>query len=147
MSELHRRIVSRLRRYIANRRRTKRAQVQLAFTLSLSDPRATSNGGRRLPSIKGHTVDISTTGVALVVPAIRIGEHYLVGDQHKLHLSLELPDGPIELTVIPVRYESLEEDADDTGYIIGAKVVDMTNQERERFKGYAQRLLRKQGGN
>lgn len=147
MSELPRRIVSRLRRYIGNRRRTKRARVRLAFQLSLSDPRTASNGARRLPSIEGHTVDLSTTGVALIVPAIRIGEHYLVGGERSLYLSLELPDGPVELIVVPVRYESLEEDSDDTGYIIGARIADMTTQDRERFKEYVETLLTKQGGN
>ncbi len=147
MSELPRRIVSRLRRYIGNRRRTKRARVRLTFTLSLSDPRTTSNGSRRLPSIQGHTQDVSTTGVALIVPAIRIGEHYLVGDERSLHLSLELPDGPVELTVVPVRYESLEEDAEETGYIIGARVTEMTAQDRERFNKYIGTLLANQGAN
>jgi hypothetical protein len=133
--------VSRLRRYIGDRRRTKRAQVRLQFTLSLSDPRTTSNGARRLPSIEGHTHDISTTGIGLIVPAIRIGEHYLVGDERSLHLSLELPDGSVEMNVLPVRYESLEEDQDESGYIIGAKVGGMTPSDRERFNAYVGSLV------
>jgi hypothetical protein len=146
MSELPRRIVSHLRRYIGNRRRQKRARTRLAFTLTLSDPRTTSNGSRRLPSIQGHTSDISTTGIGLIVPAIRIGEHYLVGEERSLHVSLQLPDGPVELKVVPVRYESLEEDAEDTGYVIGAKVIEMTAQGRERFNEYVGTVLSKQGG-
>jgi hypothetical protein len=110
--------------------------VRLKFTLSLSDPRTTSNGHRRLPSIEGHTFDISTTGLALIVPAIRIGEHYLAGDDRNLYLSLALPDGPVELKVLPVRYESLGEDQDESGYIIGAKVSDMSPPDRERFNAY-----------
>ena len=146
MSELPRRIVSHLRRYIGNRRRTRRARVRLTFTLSLSDPRTAANGSRRLPSIEGHTLDISTTGVALIVPAIRIGEHYLVGGERSLHLSLELPSGPVELTVVPVRYESLEEDAEEIGYVIGARVTEITAQDRERLNEYVGELLTKQGG-
>ena len=50
-----------------------------------------TNGSRRLPTLNGHTLDVSTTGLALIVPAIRIGEHYLAGADRKLHVKLELP--------------------------------------------------------
>jgi len=141
MSELPRRIVSRLRRFIGNRRRNRRAQVRLNFTLRLSDPRTTSNGSRRIPSIDGHTLDISANGMALIVPAIRIGEHYLAGDDRRLHVSLKLPDGPVELTVAPVRYESLEEDQGDIGYLIGTRIVDMNSPDRNRFEDYVATIL------
>ena len=69
MSGLSRRLVSHLRRYIANRRRTKRARARLDFTLSFDDPRTGSNGWRRLPSLNGHTLDLSTHGLGLVATA------------------------------------------------------------------------------
>src|SRR6185369_2782610 len=144
MSELPRRIVSRLRRYIGNRRRTKRAKATLTFELSLVDPRVNPNGYRRLPTIEGHTSDLSTTGMGLIVPAIRIGEHYLVGEDRRLHLKVELPSGPVELTVSPVRYESLEEDPQETGYVIGVRITDMNEADRTRFHEYIQTLLSKQ---
>ena len=146
MSELPRRIVSRLRRYFGNRRRTRRARARLTFTLSLADPRTSSNGSRRLPSLNGHTLDITTTGMALIVPAIRIGEHYLVGDDRRLHLKLELPTGPVELNLVPVRYESLEEDPDEIGYLIGARITDMNQADRVRFDEYVSGLLTNQSG-
>jgi hypothetical protein len=146
MSELPRRIVSRLRRYIGNRRRTKRARVRLTFTLRLSDPRTSSNGSRRLPSIEGHTSDVSSTGIGLIVPAIRIGEHYLVGDDKRLHLSLDLPSGQAELTLTPVRYESLEEHEEEIGYLIGARILDMNEADRKRFEEYLATVLSKLGG-
>src|SRR5689334_11288875 len=109
MSELPRRIVSQLRRFIGNRRHSKRVRVRLSFTLSLADPRVSTNGARRLPTLNGHTLDVSTTGLALIVPAIRIGEHYLAGNDRRLHIKLELPDGPVEMKVATVRYESLDD--------------------------------------
>jgi len=133
MSELPRRIVSHLRRFIGNRRQAKRVRARLSFTLSLSDPRVSSNGSRRLPTLQGHTLDVSTTGVALVVPAIRVGEHYLAGNERRLHIRLELPDGPVEMTVASVRYESLE---DESGYIIGARIIEMSDSDRTTFEKY-----------
>jgi hypothetical protein len=142
MSELPRRIVSRLRRFIGNRRHHKRVQTRLGFTLSLADPRVNSNGARRLPTLNGHTLDISSTGLALIVPAIRIGEHYLAGSERRLHLKLDLPNGPVEMKLSPVRYESLDESAEETGYLIGARIIEMADEDRAAFDQYVAKVLR-----
>ena len=133
--------MSRLRRFIGNRRGSKRVRTRLTFTLSLSDPRVNTNGARRLPSLDGHTLDVSMTGLALVVPAIRIGEHYLAGADRKLHLKLELPGGPVEMKVTSARYESLE---DDTGYLIGARILEMSDGDRAEFQKYVAKLLKQE---
>lgn len=141
MSELPRRIVSHLRRFIGNRRRYRRVRARLSFTLSLSDPRVSSNGGRRLPSLEGHTLDVSTTGLALIVPAIRIGEHYLAGSDRRLHLKLELPAGPVEMKVATVRYECLDETHEETGYLIGARIIEMSDVDRASFDQFVTKIL------
>jgi PilZ domain-containing protein len=138
MSELPRRIVSHLRRFIGNRRRSKRVRARLSFTLSLSDPRVGTNGSRRLPTLDGYTMDVSITGLALVVPAIRIGEHYLAGADRKLHVKLALPSGPVEMKVVTVRYENLE---DDSGYLIGARILEISDADRASFEKYVAKAM------
>jgi hypothetical protein len=133
MSELPRRIVSQLRRFIGNRRHSRRVRVRLSFTLSLSDPRMSTNGARRLPTLDGHTLDVSSTGLALIVPAIRIGEHYLAGDERRLHVKLQLPNGPVEMKVVTVRYENLE---DGSGYLIGARILEISDADRAAFENF-----------
>jgi hypothetical protein len=115
----------------------------LNFTLSLSDPRVSSNGARKLPKLQGHTLDVSATGLALIVSAIRIGEHYLAGGDRKLHVKLELPSGPVEMKVASVRYESLE---DDSGYLIGARILEMSDADRASFEKYVAKVSRNQPG-
>ena len=144
MSELPRRLVSRLRHFIANRRRHRRVRARLSFTVGISDPRLNSNGARRLPSLDGHTHDVSSTGMALVVPAIRIGEHYLTGEDRRLRIKLELPDGPVEMLMAPIRYESLEDNQAVNGYVIGARIVEMTDSDRVKFDKYIKGLPGKQ---
>ncbi|HKG48580.1 MAG TPA: PilZ domain-containing protein [Pyrinomonadaceae bacterium] len=141
MSELPRRIVSQLRRFIGNRRRSRRVQGRLGFTLSLSDPRVGGNGSRRLPTLGGHTLDVSITGLALIVPAIRIGEHYLAGADRKLHVKLELPSGPVEMKVVTVRYENLE---DQSGYLIGARILEISDSDRASFEKYVAKVMNHQ---
>jgi len=141
MSELPRRIVSSLRRFLGNRRHSKRVQARLKFTISLSDPKVKPNGSRRLPTLDGHTLDISSTGLALIVPAIRIGEHYLAGADRKLFIKLQLPSGPVELKVSTVRYESLEE-SEETGYLIGARISEMSDEDRATYNTYVAQVLK-----
>jgi hypothetical protein len=141
MSELPRRIVSHLRRFIGNRRASRRVRTSLSFTLSLSDPRVSTNGSRKLPKLDGQTLDVSATGIALIVPAIRIGGHYLAGSDRKLHVKLELPTGPVEMKVASVRYESLE---DESGYLIGAQILEMSDADRASFEKYVSKVMRHQ---
>ena len=133
--------MSRLRRFIGNRRGSRRVRARLSFTLSLADPRVSLNGARRLPTLDGHTLDVSTTGLALIVPAIRIGEHYLAGADRKLHVKLDLPTGPVEMKVAAVRYEGLE---DDTGYLIGARILEISDADRVSFEKYVGEVMRHQ---
>jgi len=94
-----------------------------------------------LPTLDGYTLDVSVTGLALIVPAIRIGEHYLAGADRELHVKLELPSGPIEMKVATVRYESLE---DDTGYLIGARILELSDSDRASFEKYVATVIQRQ---
>jgi c-di-GMP-binding flagellar brake protein YcgR len=136
MPELARSLVSHLRRFVGDRRRTKRQKARLAFTLSLAGAAVKVNGARQSAALKGHTLDVSVDGIALVVPSILLGEHHLVGENRKLNVKLELPEGMIEVRVAPIRYESLEDHETETGYLIGVKIVEMSETDRERFTQY-----------
>ena len=143
MAELARTFASRLLQFFVDRRDARRQQACLPFSLSLASSRLSRMGSRRVPSIGGHTLDISTTGIALIVPAIRIGEHYLVADNRRLEVKLDLPVWPVEMGVIPVRYESLEEHEIEIGYLIGARITDMSEEHRSHFNEYILKLLKR----
>lgn len=78
----------------------------------------------------------------MVVPAIRIGEHYLAGAERKLQVKLELPTGPVEMKVATVRYESLEDSRDESGYLIGARIIEMSESDRASFDKYVAKVLK-----
>ena len=81
MAEFTRSLVSRLRQYMGDRRHSTRRNVRLNFRLSLASPAKHLNGNRKISSVDGHTLDLGERGLALVVPAITLGEHHLVGDK------------------------------------------------------------------
>ena len=104
MPELMRSIVARLHKFIGDRRRAPRHRLRIPFKLSLGGFKSNINGAQRSPMLEGYTRDVSETGLALVLPSIRIGEHYLMGEGRTLRITLEFPTGPIQLDAVPVRY-------------------------------------------
>src|SRR5438132_13074846 len=143
MSELARTIAGRLREYFGNRRHEKRQDASLPLSVSLTSQSISRNGSPSPQSIDGHTLDISSIGLSLVVPAMRIGEHYLTGEAQNLRVRLELPGGPVEIQARPVRYESLEEHKSETGYLIGVVITQMNEVDRARYLEYVNHLAQK----
>jgi PilZ domain-containing protein len=143
MAEFARTLVSRLRKFIGDRRRSKRQQARLAFSISIASPAKSLKGSRRTVSMDGHTFDLSMNGMALIVPAITLGEHHLVGENRSLKVQLELPVGPVEMQVLPVRYERLDEHKSETGYLIAVKIVGMSEEDRAKFREYVSTLLQR----
>ena len=142
MPELVRQIAARLRRYIGDRRRAERVKAHLPFAVSLLDDWA-GNNSRRPNSLDGHTLDISTSGLALIVPAIRIGDHYLAGEGRGLHIDLELPVGSIAIQATAIRYEPWDEDEFERGYLIGVNIITLSDPDRVRYNEYLAGLLNK----
>jgi hypothetical protein len=140
MPELLRSIITRLRSLAGNRRRARRYRVRLPLDVSLLGvkSKAESAVARRPAVIPGYTRDLSATGIALVVPTIRAGEHYLTGEGRRLLITLRPSDGPLAIEVSPVRYEQLDESENETGYLIGVHITQMSDADRARFDAYLQ---------
>ena len=138
MPEIVRNLVGRVRAALADRRRAPRKRLRLACTVSPHEPHGAGKQPRRASSLSGVTCDVSTSGVALILPAVRVGERYLTDTE--LRLRLELTDGPLEMIVRPVRYEQLPPEAEETGYLIGARITDIDDDARARFEGHLRQL-------
>ncbi|MCA1593560.1 MAG: PilZ domain-containing protein [Acidobacteria bacterium] len=138
MPELMREIANRLREFVGNRRRAPRYRARLAVAVSLLDSRA-----RTHPSaLEGHTHDLSDGGLAVVLPAIRIGDRYLTGASHTLRITLKLPSGAIQIHGSPMCYERLDagEGVTETGYLVGVKIKEMSDKDRALFDEYLKTL-------
>lgn len=133
MPELLRTLVGRIREIAGDRRHKPRLRVRLEFTVTVATP--TKANGRRPASLQGYTRDISADGLGLVVPAIRIGDRYLAGENCVLTVALELPGGPIQVTVTSERYEPLE-DPGELGFLIGTRITHMSEADRKSFLAY-----------
>ncbi len=135
MPELIRSVVSRLRIYVKDRRRSPRLSVRLLFSLSVCrDPNG--NGSHRARHLKGHTRDLSKNGLALNVPQIHLDGHHLAAEGSELELRLELPGGTVPMRVVPRRYERLDESELGCTYLMGVRIVHIDEEDRKRYLSF-----------
>jgi hypothetical protein len=138
MPELMRSIVTRLRAFVADRRSAPRLAVRLPCAVRFHDPRRDAREAARRTHIDAYTRDLSLTGLALVVPAIRVGGRYL--PDTPLRLLIDHPTGPLELTAQPVRYEQLAPEGEERGFLLGLRITEMADEDRARFESHLAQL-------
>ena len=121
MPELLRSITSRLRDFVGTRRRAPRHRVELPVFVAVLDaaPGAPPSAG-----LAGLTRDVSDGGLALLLPAVRVGGRYLVGDGIKLRITLKLEGASARLYGTPVRYEQPDGAPPDARYLVGVRLDD-----------------------
>jgi hypothetical protein len=82
-------------------------------------------------SISGEAADLSKTGLAFIVPSIRVKEFYLVGQDRRLNVELDLPEGKVKMTVLGRRYIKIGQHLSDERFLVGAEIVDMKRESRQ----------------
>lgn len=111
-------------------------EARLEFSVLLREGQANDRGVQHLRACAGHTVNISAQGLAVVLHAQNIDEEYLRGGQGSMAIELDLPNGvALEIHATPVRYEKRND-----GYVIGARISEMSNRDRELFNEYLREL-------
>jgi hypothetical protein len=143
MPELFRSLASRLRAYVGDRRHTDRHRARLTISVSLVQKTRKLNGARPDAALLGETRDVSSDGLAIIVPAIHIDGHHLVGEGRALLVELQLPERTIPIKVEPVRYERLDEDEANAGYLIGLRITELGGDERVYYDEYIANMLEK----
>lgn len=84
----------------------------------------------------GRTRDVSTSGVSFFVPAIRIKEDYLVGQERILNMELDLAGRKVRMRLIGRRYESTEGGVTDDKFIVGAEIIGMSEEDRRTYEHF-----------
>jgi hypothetical protein len=110
--------------------------VRLEFSVLMRDAEPSQSGVQHLRACSGHTMNVSAHGLAVVLHAQNIDEQYLLGAEGSMAIELDLPNGlSIEFSATPVRYEKLED-----GYLIGARISEMSERNREFFEAYLRQI-------
>ena len=137
--------LARLREYVGDRRRSPRRGARFAASvpavLTLLDA-----GGRdapevtRAPTVACETRDLGTSGLTVRVERIRVGGQYLTDAEYNLSVRLELPAGEVSLLAKAVRFEHAPEEAGGSGYILGLRILKVTESDFALYSGYLRTL-------
>lgn len=111
-------------------------QARLEFSVLLREAENSQTGVQHMRAVAGHTVNLSTIGLAVMLHAQNIDPQYLTGGESSMSIELDLPSGvSIEIEAMPVRYEKR-----DDGYLIGARITDISDRDRELYDEYLREL-------
>jgi hypothetical protein len=131
-------LIHHLRASLVSRIRVRRSGMQLPLSVSISE--TNMRGKQSLMTTQGYLNDISKTGLSVVIPAVRFGDRYPVGDNYKLRIKIQLPNKLVSIGAIPIRYNKLEEASDESRYLIGAKIAEMDGLDRKHLLKHLKRV-------
>src|SRR5947209_13060635 len=103
-------------------------KVSLRFCFSSLAAEAASSAAQSSEMI-GETLNLSEKGLAVSVPSNHIDHHYLNVAGGTLHLTLDLPDEPVQMHATPkwCRWHSEEDQAE--GYLVGLRITEMKDED------------------
>ena len=81
-------------------------------------------------AISGEAVDLSKGGIGFIVSSIRVKEFYLVGQERKLIVEIDLPAGKIKFKAIGRRYNKLEHVSTEK-YFVGAEITEISGRNKQ----------------
>jgi len=120
--------------HFASVRHKQAVPIKLSFEPNRSSRRMDAQP--KVVFISGETADLSQSGIAFVVPSVRIKEDYLVGGGRVLNAELDLPNGKVSMKIVGQRYEQVGEHTSTARYLVGASIQEMTDENREAYSDF-----------
>jgi hypothetical protein len=135
-----RELITRFNRSLSERmvssRRRHTAPIKIWFEPDGNTDRALNEA--QSACIYGETADISRTGIGFIVPAIRIKEKYLVGQQRDLNIEIDLPTGKVFMRAVGCRYEKVGIHLSAERFFVGAQIVSLSGIDRDNYESFLQ---------
>jgi hypothetical protein len=136
MTKIINHLSARLRSLFVNRREAERheaeleAQVEarLLLSVSLAQEGEERAGGAVFGGSKliGSTCNVSETGLAIILPSLRIGQTLITAEGCVLRIALDIyPAGLVEMEAAVVHHRRLEEKEAREGYLVGVRIMGM----------------------
>ena len=131
-----RKLVSKLNKSLMERVVSPRKKYEVPIKIWFEPERVTARlnmPGENLV-MTGETKDMSRSGIGFIVAAIRIRENYLVGAERILNAEMDLPGGKVQMQIIGSRYEQVGQHISTARYLVGAKITQMSKEDREAYE-------------
>lgn len=132
---------------LSKRNSSRRLEIKVPIKLTVEPDTNTGSlsMSREGLSIQGETSDFSRSGIGFVVSCIRLREFYLVGDGRMLTAEVSLPNGRIKMKLLGTRYEQTGQHVSVTQYLVGAKIIEMSNSDRGIYEEFLGRRKERAG--
>jgi hypothetical protein len=134
-------LASRVYGFLGHYIHARRYDMSLPLSVSLLDQK--KKAAQSVPGhaeMPGYLRDISKTGLSLILPSMRFGNRFLISGHYPLRVMVELPNRVVDIQVAPVRYDKLREEQSERRYLIGARITQMTDADREHLTEYIQQM-------
>ena len=139
-NKMIRKLISRFNKSLTKRVVSARHKSEVPIKIWLEPDRNTGKLQMSVEhlSIAGETKDLSKSGIAFVVSAIRLREYYLVGEGRTLNAELDLSGEKVKMQIVAQRYEQVGKDLSESKYLIGATIIKMAQEDRETYEHFLQ---------
>lgn len=87
-------------------------------------------------ALSGEAADVSKSGIGFIVSSIRIKEFYLVGQDRRLIVELDLPAGRIKFKAIGRRYIRFGQHLSAEKFFVGAEIVEISGRDKQLYDDY-----------
>src|SRR5947209_10973660 len=77
-----------------------------------------------------RTRDLSESGVGVVAHSIYLGYTCILDEGRSLLVTVELPEGAVEMEATPAHYLRLDSDSGEASYLIGLRITSMSDGHR-----------------
>jgi hypothetical protein len=134
-------ILNLIRRFVGDRRKRKRRRADLLLTVSVVTKNTSTSVSRQTATaLDGLTHDLSSTYLAINVPAIRLGDRYLTAPDSRLEIVLDLPKGKVDFQGTAIRYEKQAGNSSGKGYLVAVDIKRMSESNRALYNDYLRTL-------
>ena len=126
------------------RRQAPRCEARLKLSVRFGLPLLEVDLGDCDPppdELRGQTRDLSETGLAVSLTSNHINDRYFNVVGCTLQVTLELPDGPVEIRATPKWCRWLDEEQTRRTYLLGLRIIEMTDEEWVRLVRYVHACL------
>ena len=131
-----REIATRFTRVIAQRLAAPRKKVRVAIRVRFAPVSGSVGHIKNAEKLQlcGATLDISSCGVGLILPSIRLDQNYLVGGDRLLIVEMDIHDRTVIMKVVGRRYEEIGQHLSVKRFIVGAEIVEMSPTDRVAYE-------------
>ncbi len=117
------------------KRAAPRYRVSLNSSVLITAVRGDDDNKEPYLFLQAQLLDVSRSGLALLISEENMGELALLGDDLVLRLLLPLPEKAIELEAVPARYKQFVESGKGK-ILLGASITNMNTRDRILFMNF-----------